>query len=87
MKSIDSDENSKATTIILTICNSHGKKFQTQYVPFAIAMQQVFVKKSKKASGKTLLKCIISFSIMVFIYVSISDLFLNLLKFRQCKMC
>lgn len=54
LKSLDSNENSKATTIILTICNSHGKKFQTQYVPYAIALQQVFAKKSKKASGKNL---------------------------------
>lgn len=65
MKSLDSNENSKATTIILTICNSHGKKFQTQYVPYAIAMQQVFAKKSRKTSGKNLLTCIIS-SITVF---------------------
>lgn len=51
LKSLDLPRNVETTTLILSICNSQGKKFQSQYVPYAIVMQQVYGLNSKNVSG------------------------------------
>ncbi|GIY95594.1 uncharacterized protein CEXT_464981 [Caerostris extrusa] len=48
MEPLKSEENIKACAILLKICDMHGRKFQSDFVYFAIVVQQTFAKDKQK---------------------------------------
>ncbi|KAG8197149.1 hypothetical protein JTE90_011310 [Oedothorax gibbosus] len=49
MQSFDSEENAKFSAKLLKLCEAYGRKFQLQFVYYAIVIQQVYLKDSQQS--------------------------------------